>query len=106
MTSERPALSLSEIWSQILAPKFIQHRHVLMSGAEPHGRRAMMLYGPEGGADAIDIGCGFGDATVELAELVVPSGSTLGLDLVEAFIGLAREMARARDLPRLRFVAT
>ena len=77
MSTNMP-MSLLDVWSEILAPKFIRFRQVLVSGAEPHGRRAMALYSPEVGQAAVDVGCGFGDATEELAELVGESGTDLG----------------------------
>ena len=97
-------ISLAEVWNEILAPKFIRFRQVLVSGAEPHGRRAMALFSPQPGHAAVDIGCGFGDATSELAELVGPSGTALGLDLAPAFIALARAATQPLKLAQLRFL--
>ena len=103
MTAVAKAMTLSEVWSEVLAPKFVRHREVLIAGAGPHGRRALSLLGPAPGESAIDIGCGFGDATAELAELVGPQGSALGLDLVPWFVEIARQDTRGRGLAQLRF---
>jgi SAM-dependent methyltransferase len=42
----------------------------------------------------LDLGCGFGDTTQRLAELVGPQGEALGLDVSQPFIDLAREEAK------------
>jgi SAM-dependent methyltransferase len=65
----------------------------------------MALFAPRRGDRALDIGCGFGDGTIELAQLVGPSGAVTGLDVVPAFLDLAREAARAAGVDQVSFVA-
>ncbi len=43
------------------------------------------------GEQAIDIGCGTGGTTAELARAVAPSGHVLGVDISEALVNAARE---------------
>ena len=42
---------------------------------------------------SLDLGCGFGDTTQRLAELVGPEGEAFGVDVAEPFIELARKEA-------------
>ena len=51
----------------------------------------------------LDIGCGFGDASQELAALVGPSGSVLGVDIAPRFIEAARAEAELAAVANVRF---
>lgn len=59
----------------------------------PHLRTGMRL---------LDCGCGVGSITLDLAEIVAP-GETVGLDLDEGQLALARGAAAARGLTNARF---
>ena len=73
------------------------------SGLGAHGEEALRIHPPAPGERALDIGCGFGDTTRQIAELVGPEGSVLGFDVSERFIGLAREEAEADAVANARF---
>ncbi|KAI1173696.1 ubiE/COQ5 methyltransferase [Nemania sp. FL0916] len=45
----------------------------------------------------LDVGCGPGSITIDLAQLV-PQGSVVGIDAVEAVLAQARDLARARGI--------
>jgi SAM-dependent methyltransferase len=45
---------------------------------------------PQQGQRVLDIGCGFGDTTQQIAEMVGPSGEAVGVDAAERFIETAR----------------
>src|SRR6516225_4732562 len=51
------------------------------------------------GEKVLDAGCGLGDDTFELAELVGRQGRAVGIDVSETMILEARRRAAARDLP-------
>ncbi|MDD9944826.1 MAG: class I SAM-dependent methyltransferase [Myxococcales bacterium] len=93
------------VWNQVLAPKFIRFRHVLIAGAQPHGARAIARWGPARGDTVFDVGCGFGDATLELSEAVGPGGLAVGLDVVPDFLAFGREAARDAGVGHARFEA-
>jgi ubiquinone/menaquinone biosynthesis C-methylase UbiE len=57
------------------------------------------------GLRCLDIGCGGGDVSCELARLVGPSGSVVGMDIDEVKIAIAREEAAALDISNLEFRA-
>jgi SAM-dependent methyltransferase len=46
---------------------------------------------PRSGATVMDVGCGCGATTVELARAVGPSGRVVGVDISEPMLALARE---------------
>jgi ubiquinone/menaquinone biosynthesis C-methylase UbiE len=99
-----PVMSASDVWNEILAPKFIRYRRVLVEGATPHGQRALALF-PTRPADAVlDVGCGFGDATLAIADQVGPLGSVVGLDVGYDFLELARELHEASGKRNVAFM--
>jgi SAM-dependent methyltransferase len=51
------------------------------------------------GQRIIDVGCGPGYATADLAELVGPSGEIVSIDRSERFLDVVRQTASARRLP-------
>jgi ubiquinone/menaquinone biosynthesis C-methylase UbiE len=83
-----------EAWNGVLFDRFVQYRHLIVAGLGLHGDRALELHPPGAGARALDIGCGFGDTTQQIAELAGPEGSVLGVDAAERFIETARNEAR------------
>jgi len=52
---------------------------------------------PYAGSTVMDVGCGCGSTTIELARAVGPSGRVLGIDISEPMLALAVE--RLRDFP-------
>ncbi len=59
--------------------------------------------GAERGARALDLGCGPGWSTLEIAERVGPSGQVLGRDRWERMVSLARTTAEAQQLGWVQF---
>ncbi|HEY6961922.1 MAG TPA: class I SAM-dependent methyltransferase [Gaiellaceae bacterium] len=88
-------------WDGVLFDRFLHFRHLIIALAD-HGHAAMHACPPPVGARVVDIGCGFGDSASDLAELVGPEGSVLGVDISPRFVEQAR-----RDFPRdnVRFEA-
>jgi SAM-dependent methyltransferase len=79
-------------WDGVLFDRFLRFRHLLPSLAQ-FGTAAMERFPPPEGARVVDIGCGFGDSSQELAALVGPAGSVLGVDISPRFVELARSEA-------------
>ena len=65
----------------------------------------MLLHraGIKPGMTCLDAGCGGGDTSFDLAELVGPQGRVLGLDLDETKLTLARHEAELRHLYNVQF---
>ncbi len=66
-------------------------------------RRALESGGLESGMRVLDIGCGSGDVTLLVAELVGPSGSVVGLDRDEPTVLAARARALTRGVHHVAF---
>ena len=58
----------------------------------PFGRAALARVSPVAGERALDVGCGAGQSTLELAELVGPEGRVVGVDISEPLLARAREL--------------
>lgn len=54
--------------------------------------------GLRSGMDVLDLGCGSGDITVEIAQLVGSTGRVVGVDMDELVLAHARSAAEARGL--------
>lgn len=85
----------TEAWSGPLFEAFVKYRPLTTGGLGAHGEAAMNANPPGLGERVLDIGCGFGDTTQELARRVGEDGSALGIDVSEPFIELAQEEAAA-----------
>ncbi len=95
----------TEAWSGVLFDRFVQFRDLIVTGLEQHGKVAMRTYPPSPGDRVLDVGCGFGDASQQLAELVGPTGEVLGADVSEPFVEAAAAEAREAGASNVSFVA-
>lgn len=93
----------TEAWSGPLFDVFLKYRDLTTGGLGAHGEVAMGLDPPQSGERVIDIGCGFGDTTQRLAELVGSEGSALGVDVSAPFIDTARQEADDAGLDNVEF---
>jgi SAM-dependent methyltransferase len=71
----------------------------------PLSLRMAAAVGIGAGHRVLDVGCGIGDPTLQVAVLVGPHGHVLGIDLVEDMIVTARERAAALGLAQAKFKA-
>lgn len=93
----------AEAWSGSLFDRFVKYRDLVTAGLGAHGEAAMEAHPPRSGEKVLDLGCGFGDTTQRLAELVGPEGEAVGVDVSEPFIAAAREEAEATGAERVSF---
>src|SRR5947209_734713 len=92
-----------EAWDGPLYERFVRFRELVTTGLGIHGEVALGIYQPTPGQRVLDIGCGFGDTTQRIAELVAPEGEALGLDAAPRFIETAREEAAQAGIANARF---
>ncbi|MGI9524490.1 MAG: class I SAM-dependent methyltransferase [Hyphomicrobiaceae bacterium] len=92
-----------KFWNRVLEPKFTTYRHILQGGLSRHSAAIVPNLPIEKGMAVLDVGCGWGDMTMQVTEVVGPEGRVLGIDCVEAFLQEARKDAAAAGLTNVEF---
>jgi ubiquinone/menaquinone biosynthesis C-methylase UbiE len=95
----------TEAWSGVLFDRFVEFRDLIVDSLKRHGDEAMRLHPPSPGSRVLDIGCGFGDTTQQLAALIGPEGEAVGVDVSEPFIQASIEEAREAGAENVDFLA-
>ena len=105
-TAPAPASSneFVDFWNDILVPKFVKYRHILVGGLTHHSEAIFPKLEIREGDKAVDVGCGFGDTAIQIARRVGPTGSVLGIDCCEGFLEYGRADARAAGIENVTFV--
>jgi SAM-dependent methyltransferase len=93
-----------EAWDGPLFDTFVRFRHIVTRGLGAHGDAALRLVPPQEGQRVLDIGCGFGDSTQQIAELVGPGGEAVGVDAAVRFIETARAEANEAGVANTSFL--
>ena len=102
--SDTPVASpLVEFWNEVLAPKFTRYRHILVDGLSRHSEIVFPMLAVEKGQRILDVGCGFGDTAIQLANATGPMGEVLGVDCCEAVLDHARRDAELQLVRNVRF---
>jgi cyclopropane fatty-acyl-phospholipid synthase-like methyltransferase len=82
----------AEFWSN-LAPTWIELEDQLEEVSGPPGELAMDRLGLLPGQQVIDLGCGSGGTTLELAARVSPDGEVTEVDISAAMLARTRDRA-------------
>ncbi len=77
--------------------------NVIAEAMRPATTAVLAAAGVSEGARCLDVGCGGGHVTRELARLVGPAGSVVGIDLDAQILELARADADAEGLPNVEY---
>lgn len=91
-------------WNDVLAPKFIRFKHILVGGLSRHSDAVFPTLPVRSGDQVLDVGCGFGDTAIRLAGQVGATGLVVGIDCCEAFLDQARAEMKSRGVTNLSFV--
>ncbi|MBV1855566.1 methyltransferase domain-containing protein [Catellatospora tritici] len=94
----------SAFWTQA-APGWIRHADRQDDLGHPLGAVALTRLNPRPGEHVLDVGCGCGGTTAELAAAVGPTGAVLGVDLAESMVAAASTRFPPDHHPVLRFAA-
>ena len=86
-------------WNGDAADKWIAHDALLERMLRRLGLGAMARAAPVAGEYALDVGCGCGNTTLELARRVAPGGGVTGVDLSSRMLAVARKRAEGAPAP-------
>lgn len=82
-----------DYWNSDAGRKWVRFQQVMDLSLLPYGSRAMDASGVGLGERVIDVGCGCGDTTFELARRIGPAGHVLGVDVSKPALTQARYRA-------------
>jgi len=99
-----PRSQYVDFWNNVLVPKFVRWRHILVDGLTLHSAKVFPALAVRKGDSVVDAGCGFGDTAIQLARLVGPSGSVLAIDCCDGFLEYGRRDAEAAGLTNISFL--
>jgi SAM-dependent methyltransferase len=90
-------------WDTVLYERWKSNRHVFVGALNEVTEEVFDRFPPPAGGCCLDIGCGFGDTTRRLAELVGAGGFALGTDSSPRFIEDARREAAEAGVDNIEF---
>jgi ubiquinone/menaquinone biosynthesis C-methylase UbiE len=95
---------IMQAWNGVLFDKFVRFKHLLTVGLSGHGNALLQRQPPTPDARVVDLGCGFGDMTRQLAERVGAAGLALGVDVAQNFVDASGRDALAAGTSNVRFM--
>jgi SAM-dependent methyltransferase len=90
-------------WDGPLFDIWLAYRDLIEDSLVPHSEAAFELHPPPAGGRCLDIGCGLGDTTFRMAELVGPDGHAHGVDVAPRMIEVAQADLEREGTPNVSF---
>lgn len=103
LTPTGPNAEQIRFWNEVNAQKWIRFQSVIDEQIGSLGRVAMDRAGIRAGERALDVGCGCGGTTLEIARRVGPAGFVVGIDLSAPMLAEAERRARESHVSNARF---
>lgn len=95
MDAASPNAEQIRYWNETSGPKWVARQAALDGQLAPLGRMVADRLAVAPGERVIDVGCGCGESTLELARRVGPGGHVLGVDISKPMLARAGERAAA-----------
>ena len=92
-----------EAWNTVLFEKFTKFRDLFVSGYSLHSEELFKQHPYQPGKRVLDLGCGWGDTTIRIAEQVGPGGEALGVDCAENYIKICEQDAADAGIDNVSF---
>lgn len=96
--------NLRDMWQGTAAARWLQEQVRLDELLRPFGQAAQMTLAAVSGEWILDVGCGAGTTSLELAETVGPGGGVYGIDISEPLLARARERGEAAGTKNTHWV--
>ncbi len=101
MSTTETAHDQARHWNEEAGPRWVEHREQLDRQLAPFSERLVDRLGPAAGERIVDVGCGCGTTSLEIASRVGPQGEVLGVDISRPMLDIAAQ--RGARIGQLRF---
>ena len=93
-----------ERWAEVMGQLWLKFRPSIMAMCGVHSTHAFARMSLESGQTVVDVGCGTGETTLEMARRLGPTGRVLGIDQSELFLAEAKGDAEQTQLTNIELV--
>jgi SAM-dependent methyltransferase len=90
-------------WNGALGQRWVAMQREIDRIVMPFGDAALKAAAPQPGERVIDVGCGCGDTSIEIARIVGETGSVLGIDVSQPMLEVARSSGALANCAHLAF---
>jgi SAM-dependent methyltransferase len=90
-------------WNGALGQRWVAMQQEIDRIVVPFGDAALKAAAPQPGERVIDIGCGCGDTSIEIARIVGAAGGVLGIDVSQPMLEVARSRGALANCAHLAF---
>ena len=106
MSNDEPQTNQEQIryWNEESGLKWVRLQQRLDTQLAPLGLAAMQRAAIKPGERVLDVGCGCGQTSLELAGRVGPLGAVVGLDISQPMLTRARERQKELAVSNLEFI--
>ena len=88
-------------WNGALGQRWVAMQREIDRIVVPFGDAALIAAAPQPGERVIDIGCGCGDTSIEIARMVGAAGAVVGVDVSQPMLGLLAHAAAVANCAHL-----
>ncbi|HWZ71716.1 MAG TPA: methyltransferase domain-containing protein, partial [Casimicrobiaceae bacterium] len=90
-------------WNGALGQRWVAMQREIDRIVVPFGAAALKAAAPQPGERVIDIGCGCGDTSIEIARIVGEAGAVFGIDVSQPMLEVARSRGALANCAHLAF---
>lgn len=92
-----------EAWNTVLFEKFSRFKYLFIEGYASVSEETFKRHGHPAGSHVLDVGCGFGDCTLQIANSVGNEGTAKGVDCASNFIAECNQAAADAGINNAKF---
>jgi len=92
-----------EAWNTVLFEKFSRFKYLFIEGYASISEEVLKRYEYPEGTRILDVGCGFGDCTIQIAKSLNNGGSAIGVDCASNFIDECKKTASEEGVDNASF---